>query len=116
MTLAIDPHAEPHDEAMRVAVDEDGCLTRIGKDLTGPADGEYVGLFVADGKAASRLRQTLGGFLDVPGMQAAWYEAAIQRLVPTAVTIGTSKVPDSRWVEIDNAADFARAQAISEVY
>lgn len=110
--LAVDPARGRTDEAMKVAVGDDGAVTAIGKVGIPDPDGEYVGLAWFDRLAARGLAAELRAFLDQPHRSDHWYEHAIQEHLGGGAAYRAVAVPSSEWVEIDDEADLAAARAL----
>jgi choline kinase len=110
LVLAVDRSGTPGDEAMKVALGELGALARIGKNMDG-ADGEYIGVALIGRGAAAELADAL---------EATWrrdpslyYEDGFQELVRRGATVKTMPIGSVEWVEVDDAADLARAREIA---
>lgn len=110
--LAIDPARGRTDEAMKVAVGDDGAVRAIGKVGVPAPDGEYVGLAWLDRAAARGLAGALRAFLDQPERSDHWYEHAIQEHLTAGARYRAVPVPSSEWVEIDDEDDLAQALAL----
>jgi choline kinase len=111
--IAVDMQRELTDESMKVSVTPgpDGGLVlgRIGKvGVENPA-GEYVGMFMARASVLDELTSALEGFVDEPSDAQNWYEHAIGLTAAAGCPRIVWPTPDSRWVEIDDDADHARA-------
>ncbi len=109
LVLAVDSSKAPHDEAMKVALREDGAVEGIGKQLKG-ADGEYIGVALIGFAAATSLAEAL---------EATWrrdpslyYEDGFQELVARGETVRATPIGSVDWVEVDDDADLARAREI----
>ncbi len=110
--LAVDLDRRVTDESMKVELDGDGVLEKIGKvGISRPA-GEYVGLLMARGEVLARLRTALEAFVDRPEAANEWYEGAIGRTAREGARWGVWPMPDGRWVEIDDDDDLAEAVAL----
>lgn len=113
--LAVDLARTLTDESMKVAVDAHGALSRIGKvDVEDPV-GEYVGLLYARGEARGALEAALGAFEGRPEAANEWYEGAVGRSAASGTAWTAWPMPSTAWVEIDDDADLAAAEALVEV-
>lgn len=108
--LAIDRARAAGEEAMKVSLDGDGKLLRIGKELD-PADGEYIGVAYLGPDAAGPLADAL---------EATWrrdpslyYEDGFQELVDRGGDVRAAAIGRVDWVEVDDDADLARAREIA---
>ena len=108
--LAVDRSRPQGDEAMKVDLDREGRLMRIGKSLE-EADGEYIGVAFIGAAAADRLADAL---------EATWrrdpslyYEDGFQELVERGEDVRTAPIGSVDWVEVDDDADLARAREIA---
>ena len=75
--------------------------------------GEYVGLLLARGDVLRRLEESLESFVDRAEMADAWYEHAVGETAAAGTPWWIWPTPSSRWVEIDDAADYELAQAMA---
>lgn len=114
IVLAIDTTKALAEEEMKVCVDSDGALSRITK-LVEPAAayGEFIGASLIEPHAVPALAAAL---------EATWqqnpddyYEDGYQRLADERdVTFHLAGLdPSTRWVEVDNAEDLAKAREIA---
>jgi len=111
--LAVDADAPRTDEQMKVAV-EAGRVVDIGKgELAAAPGGEYVGLAKLAARDVPTLRAILDGFAADPARADEWYEGAFREGMRAGVEFGVVAVDSGRWIEIDDAADLARAEAIA---
>jgi choline kinase len=105
-------------ESMKVGVEGTSngqlVLERIGKVGVEPAVGEYVGMFAVEGEALGALRDALEGFVGDPAAAGRWYEDAIGATAKMGVRWVLWPTTDSRWVEIDDDADYREAIALEE--
>ena len=108
--LAVDRAQPPGEEAMKVSLDGEGRLARIGKGLDA-AEGEYIGVAYLGPGAAEPLSDAL---------EATWrrdpslyYEDGFQELVDRGGEIRTAPIGSVSWVEVDDDADLARAREIA---
>lgn len=111
--LAVDLEQQVTDESMKVEQDERGALTRIGKVGLDEPVGEYVGLLAARGAVRDALQATLEGFVDRPECSNEWYEGAVGRTAADGLEWRIWPMPSGGWVEIDDDADFGKAQALA---
>jgi choline kinase len=113
LVLAVDSSKPAGDEAMKVALAEDGAVERISKTLDGP-QGEYIGVALIGPAAAAPLADAL---------EATWrrdpslyYEDGFQELVARGETVRAVPIGSVDWVEVDDDADLARAREIAWRY
>ena len=111
--LAVDLVKDLTDESMKVALAEDGSLTRIGKVGVDDPVGEYVGMLMARGEALRRLRAVLEGFVGRPDAANEWYEGAVERAAASGTRWHVWPMPPGGWVEIDDDADLQAAQSLA---
>lgn len=110
--LAVDCRAGLDDEAMKVQLDG-GRVVAIAKPLD-PARcaGEYIGVAKLSAAAARAVFDELGK-LPGEGLTHEYYEHAFHRLAAAErVRFGIVDVHDCTVLEIDDAADLARAEAL----
>jgi len=108
--LAVDRVRAPGQEAMKVSLDGDGRLLRIGKELD-RVDGEYIGVAHLGAGEAEPLAEAL---------EATWrrdpslyYEDGFQELVDRGGDVRAAEIGSVEWVEVDDDADLARAREIA---
>ena len=116
--IGIDLERRLTDESMKVAAangSEPGSSTLAAIGKTGVADpvGEYVGLLLARGDVLNRLEVSLESFIDRPEMADAWYEHAVGETAAAGAPWWIWPTPSSRWVEIDDDADYELAQELA---
>jgi choline kinase len=110
VVLAVDRARAPGDEAMKVALDGDGRLRRIGKKLD-EADGEYIGVAYLGAAAAGPLAEALETtWRRDPSL---YYEDGFQELVDRGGEVRAAAIGSVAWVEVDDDADLARAREIA---
>ena len=109
LVLAIDSSKAPSEEAMKVALGEDGAVERINKEVE-DADGEYIGVALIGPAAGAPLADAL---------EATWhrdpslyYEDGWQELVDRSGEVRATSVGVVDWVEVDDHADLARAREL----
>ncbi len=114
--LAVDTQKQLAEEEMKVQVGDDGGVTRITK-LMDPATAyaEYIGATLIEGAAAADLAASLQAtFERDPDL---YYEDGYQHLVDNGGFVGTVPIPDgTRWVEVDDHVDLAKARDIACLY
>ena len=113
--IAVDLERELTDESMKVSVrpDEPGLLEAIGKvEIEGPV-GEYVGMLMARGPVLKAFREQLESFCGREESRNEWYERGVGLSAAAGVAWRVWPTPDSDWVEIDDDADFHRAEQLA---
>lgn len=110
--LAVDDQQVPGEEAMKVAVDAERQITRIGKiGVVDPA-GEYVGLSWWSATSAAELLAVLQRFAGDDAKVDHWYEHGIDEHLDAGGRYAAVPVPSSAWVEIDDPRDLERAATL----
>jgi choline kinase len=112
ITLAVDTARVLGAEAMKVVVGPDGTASRIHKQIaTGDAIGEYIGVSLIEPAVAAAVAAAL---------EATWkadptlyYEDGFQRFLDGGGRVAVADIGDVDWVEVDDAADLARAREIA---
>jgi choline kinase len=112
IVLGIDRHKALGEEEMKIRLDAAGKLSTISKAVDpATADGEYIGITVIEPAAAEPLAAAL---------ETTWrrdpqlyYEDGYQELVERGMPPGLRFLAPMEWVEIDDHADLARAQAVA---
>lgn len=103
------PAYDPDD--MKVVLDTDGCVERIGKRLTGVApDGEAIGMTRLDDAGAAALREALEATVRAPDATDLWYTSALQEMA-ARVPLRAVDVSDLWWSEIDDREDLEAVRA-----
>ncbi|MCB0906288.1 MAG: phosphocholine cytidylyltransferase family protein [Nocardioidaceae bacterium] len=114
--LAIDAEKKLADEEMKIQVGPDRELVRITK-LMDPATayGEYIGATLVEGSVVPRLADALQAtFERDPNL---YYEDGYQELVDRGGRIDIAPIPSgTRWVEVDDHVDLAKARDIACLY
>ena len=114
--LAIDAEKKLADEEMKIQVGPDRELVRITK-LMDPetAFGEYIGATLLEGSVIPRLADALQTtFERDPNL---YYEDGYQELVDRGGRIDIAPIPSgTRWVEVDDHVDLAKARDIACLY
>lgn len=113
LLLALDVEKQLAEEEMKVQVDDARDVSRITK-LMDPATayGEYIGATLIEGSVVPRLADALQAtFERDPDL---YYEDGYQELVDRGERVATTPIPSgTRWVEVDDHVDLARAREIA---
>jgi choline kinase len=111
LAMLVDPTVEMDGEAMRVAFDEAGRVSAVGKTLPREtAHGEAIGAYRFDA-------DTSGLFFDAvcsrqsQGDTTSFYEAALDQLLRDGTRAEAIAVDPLAWVEVDDRYDLERAAA-----
>jgi choline kinase len=97
---------------MKVQLSPGGSLEWITKEMDiAHADGEYIGVTLVRPRAAAALTSALERTWR--GDSTLYYEDAFQELVRSGTQIDTVSIDGVEWVEVDDRADLARAQALA---
>jgi len=113
MLLAIDCFKDLAAEEMKVKVDARGAVVRITKAMDpAQASGEYIGATLVEPEAVPYL---------IDSLETTWrrdpslyYEDAYQEMVDRGQEVMTAAIPwGTRWVEVDDPLDLARAREIA---
>ena len=110
--LAIDREKPLGEEEMKVLLDGDGAMRRIGKDIdAGAAAGEYIGVSLVEPAAAGLLAEALESTWQRD--PALYYEDGFQAFADRGGAIRGVAIGAVDWVEIDDHDDLARARRIA---
>jgi len=110
--IVVDRAAALDDEAMKVAVDSHGRVTRLSKRLDSAASaGESIGVQKIGGAALPELWTVLDEIVAARGATA-YYEDAFQQLIDRGVPFGVTTVAAGSWREIDDAVDLEAARSL----
>ena len=113
LLLALDVEKRLADEEMKVRVDDAHDVTRITKKMDpSTAYGEYIGATLVEPSIVPRLADALRAtFERDPDL---YYEDGYQELVDRGERVATVPIPSgTRWVEVDDHVDLARAREIA---
>ena len=112
LLIAVDQVKELGEEEMKVHVSEAGLLERIGKRMDpDAAHGEYIGLTLIEAAAADGLAAALEAtFRRDPQL---YYEDGFQEYADRGGRVGIAPIGTVEWVEVDDAADLARAREVA---
>jgi choline kinase len=112
LLLAVDDAKRLGAEEMKVVVDDAGLVQELTKKLA-PADafGEYIGLTLIEPEAANDLADALADtWQRDPDL---YYEDGFAEYARRGGEVRVSTIGAVDWVEVDNAADLARAREIA---
>lgn len=112
ITIAVDTAKVLGEEEMKVVLGPDGGASRIHKEVA-PAEaaGEYIGVSLIDPAVADAVAAALEATWRAdPGL---YYEDGFQRYLDSGGRVAVADIGDVDWVEVDDAADLARARAIA---
>lgn len=108
--ILVDDALAVDDESMK-ATEADGHLVRLHKELPhADSVGEYIGLTRIDPADGPRLAEILDEFIAASNVQV-YYEDAIEALAKER-SVRIERVGGTRWVEIDDHQDLARADDV----
>lgn len=118
--IGVDTQRPLTDESMKVSVtkgDRAGnvLLDRIGKVGVEDPAGEYVGVFMVRDQARGALRAMLDSFVGSEAAADHWYEEAIGRTARQGIPWVVWPTPDSKWIEIDDEADYSAAMRMTGI-
>ena len=112
--LAVDRKEAYDADDMKVSLDADGRLRRIGKRLAPEIVGaESIGLMLFRGEGPRLFREAIEQVLRRPDALHAWYLSVIDELADHG-HVWTESIQGLRWAEIDAPADIARALGVVE--
>lgn len=98
-------------EEIKVLLDEEGNITRIGKDLDpGTSYGESIGIARFDRDGTERLFAALGERIANGRGENEFYEASFQQMIDEGTRIGIVDTMGYRCIEIDTPDDLAAAE------
>ena len=112
--LAVDRDRPLDDDAVKIAVDDDGqTIVAVSKRLPEGRHGvaESIGMAHIDRDTLQAL-VVIGHRLLAAGEAQAYYEAAFQVLLDEGARFGVADVTGLRWTEIDDHDDLRRAEAL----
>ncbi|MEP6802705.1 MAG: phosphocholine cytidylyltransferase family protein [Acidobacteriota bacterium] len=110
--MAVRTRGELGEEEMKVTLDGEGRVEDIGKDLSGVAAGESVGLAVFSAAFVRRLGPVLERRLVAERRVNEWYESAFLELIRAGEPVVGVDVGDLRVIEVDTAEDLAEARRL----
>jgi choline kinase len=112
LLIAVDDSKPLGDEEMKVHVSDAGLLERINKALDpASAHGEYIGLTLVEPGAAEPLADALRATFERDPQL--YYEDGFQEYADRGGRVGIAPIGDVDWVEVDDAADLAKAREVA---
>ena len=112
VVIAIDDEKPLGEEEMKVHVTGDGLLDRINKKLDpATAQGEYIGLTLIEPAASEPLADALRAVWERDPQL--YYEDGFQEYADRGGRVGIAPIGAAEWVEVDDAADLARAREVA---
>lgn len=112
--LAVDRKETYDADDMKVSLDADGRLRRVGKRLAPEIVGaESIGLMLFRGEGPALFREAIEQALRRPDALHAWYLSVIDELAEHG-HVWTESIQGLKWAEIDAPADIARALGVVE--
>ncbi|MCA9691534.1 MAG: phosphocholine cytidylyltransferase family protein [Nannocystaceae bacterium] len=107
--MLVDTEIKLDAEAMKVALDSDGQIAAISKQLVGGV-GESIGAYRFDVACGRRFLDRVAQVV-ADGRRQDYYEYALDELYHEGMRAALIPVRSRRWVEIDDLDDLARATA-----
>lgn len=110
--LAVDRKEAYDADDMKVSLDADGRLRRVGKRLAPEIVGaESIGLMLFRGEGPALFREAIEHALRRPDALHAWYLSVIDGMADHG-HVWTESIQGLKWAEIDAPADIARALGV----
>ena len=106
LTLAINEKASYDDDDMKVKLAGGRRLLAVGKKLTGPIDGESIGLMRFRGEGAHAFREALDQAVRRHSGMSAWYLSVVDALA-RSMRVETAAITGLWWGEVDSPEDLA---------
>ncbi|MGJ8544845.1 MAG: sugar phosphate nucleotidyltransferase [Sulfitobacter sp.] len=111
--LCIDQNITLADEEVKVIADDEMQVLAVGKSVDPAlALGESIGIEKISAKTGPMLFAELGEMMQSPARYQDYYEDAYARLVASGTIFHALDITGSNWTEIDDAKDFAAANAM----
>jgi choline kinase len=112
LLIAVDQSKPLGAEEMKVHVSDAGMLERINKGLDpASAHGEYIGLTLIEPAAADGLADALQTTFERDPQL--YYEDGFQEYADRGGRVGIAPIGEVDWVEVDDAADLAKAREVA---
>jgi len=109
--LAVQKRSAYGPEEIKVRVDKDGNVTRIGKDLgSGEVHGESIGIELFSHDSGRLLFRTLERRVRLGDGRTEFYEAAFQEMIDAGTKVNAVDVSQYPAIEIDTLDDLERAE------
>jgi choline kinase len=110
--LAVD-HTEAYDaDDMKVSLDADGRLRRVGKRLAPEIVGaESIGVMLFRGQGSALFREAVERALRRRDALHEWYLSVIDEMADQG-HVWTVSIQGLRWAEVDSPGDIPRAQEV----
>lgn len=111
--LCIDRNIQLESEEVKVVLDSDIRIIRVGKDIA-PSDaiGESIGIEKISGYIGTLLFAELRGMMRGEENLQEYYEGAYERLIKRGVAFHAVDITGLKWTEIDTRQDFETAERI----
>lgn len=110
--MAIRTRGDLGEEEMKVTVDAGGEIADIGKQLTGRAAGESIGLAFFSAAFVRRLSPVLERRLVAEGRLNEWYESAFLELIRSGERVAGVDIGELRAIEVDTVQDLEEARRL----
>jgi len=111
--LCIDQNIVLEDEEVKVVTDDQMQVLEVGKSVdSNLALGESIGIEKISAKTGPLLFAELAEIMQSPAHYQDYYEDAYARLVTKGTVFHALDITGSNWTEIDDANDFAAANAM----
>jgi choline kinase len=112
LLIAVDQSKPLGAEEMKVHVSDAGLLERINKGLDpAGAHGEYIGLTLIEPGAAEALAGALQATFERDPQL--YYEDGFQEYADRGGRVGIAPIGEVEWIEVDDAADLAKAREVA---
>jgi len=111
--LCIDRNIQLESEEVKVVLDSDIRIIRVGKDIA-PSDaiGESIGIEKISGYIGTLLFAELRAMMRSEENLQEYYEGAYERLIKRGVAFHAVDITGLKWTEIDTRQDFETAERI----
>lgn len=114
--LAVDDVKQLGEEELKVKLDADGWVELMTKQIAPEdADGEHIGVSLVEGRIADELADCLKVTWERDPVRL-YFEDGYNEFVRRGGKVGHAPIGAVRWVEVDNADDYQRAEQIASEY
>ena len=111
--LCVDRGIHLDKEEIKVIVDDENNILKVSKTIDPKkAIGESIGIEIIGKHTAKLLFQELEIMMQDKRNHQAYYEGAYERLIESNVDFYALDISGLKWIEIDTADDFTKAQSI----